>query len=165
MKFRGPFLSNKEDARVDLLWLKSIMKNELDLRPPFLAQVGKNCIFIRDEKGKPIGHLLLSNRWAGYEINSFVIDEEHRGKGLSHELLKRIEHYPVFCYTRDLRLQSALKKAGYIEAKFPGLIVTLNLILTRLGITLWMILSLDFKRLFHQIKNVTNYKLYKRSKQ
>ena len=50
MKFRGPFLSNKEDARVDLLWLKSIMNNELDLRPPFLARVGKNCIFIRDEK-------------------------------------------------------------------------------------------------------------------
>ena len=159
----GPFLPDEEDVHVDLLWLKSIMKNELDLRPPYLAQVGKNCIFIRDEKGKPIGHLLLSNRWAGYEINSFVIDEEHRGKGLSHELLKRIEHYPVFCYTRDLRLQSALKKAGYIEAKVPGLIATLNLILTRLGITLWMILCLDFKRLFHQIRNVTNYKLYKRN--
>ena len=165
MKFRGPFLSYNEDARVDLLWLKSIMNNELDLRPPFFAGVGKNCIFIRDEKGKPIGHLLLSNRWAGYEINSFVIDEEHRGKGLSHELLKRIELYPVFCYTRDLRLQSALNKAGYIRVKSPGLIATLNLILTRLAITLWMILSLDFKRLFHQIKNVTNYKLYKRSKQ
>ena len=137
------------------------MKNELDLRPPFLAQVGKNCIFIRDEKGKPIGHLLLSNRWAGYEINSFVIDEEHRGKGLSHELLKRIEHYPVFCYTRDLRLQSALKKAGYIEAKFHKV----NRYSKSNPDTPWNHtlddFIFDFKRLFHQIKNVTNYKLYK----
>ena len=75
MKFRGPFLSNKEDARVDLLWLKSIMNNELDLRPPFLARVGKNCIFIRDEKGKPISGFILDN--TPYDKSKILITKNY----------------------------------------------------------------------------------------
>ena len=144
----------------DLYWLKSIMKNELDLRPPFLAGIGKKRVIMRDELGNPIGHLTLSNRWSGHEINSFVVDENHRGRGLSHELLERIDTSPTFCYTRDIRLQSALLKAGYSRAFLPGFIATSNLMLARLCIVLCMIFTLDFRRLFHQIKNILRYKLY-----
>ncbi len=144
----------------DVYWLKSIMEKELDLRPPSLVNIGKNSVFIRDKLGNPIGHLTLSNRWKGYEINSFVVDENHRGSGLSHQLLKTIESGPLFCYTRDSRLQSALLKAGYSRALLPGFIATFNLILTRLAMTSWMIATLDFRRLFHQIKHFSKYKLY-----
>mgnify|MGYP003305039068 CR=1 FL=1 len=111
-----------EDAD-DLAWLKSMMKQELDLRPPSLAQFGKNSIIIRSDSGKPTAHMTVSNRWQGYEINSLFVDPAHRGEGLSHALLSKLKQNRVFCYTRDSRLQSALAKAGYSRAVFPGSIV------------------------------------------
>ena len=150
----------KTDETEDLAWIKSIMKQELDLRPPSLARFGKNSTIIRNESGKPTGHLTLSNRWQGYEINSLFVDPTHQGKGISHVLLSEIKQSRVFCYTRDSRLQSALVKAGYSRAKFPGFVATMNLILTRTAMFTWMLLTLDFERMIHQIKHLPKYKLY-----
>ena len=150
----------KADDADDLAWIKSMMKQELDLRPPSLARLGKNSIIIRNKSGKPTGHVTLSNRWQGYEINSLFIDTAHRGEGLSHVLLSEIKHNRVFCYTRDFRLQSALVKAGYSRALSPGFVATMNLILTRTAMFAWMLLTLDFKRIFHQIRHLSKYKLY-----
>ena len=144
----------------DLSWLKSMMKNELDLRPPSLARANQTSKVIRDEQGNPIAHVAISNRWQGSEINSLVVDPAHRGKGLSHQLLSKAMGARLFCYTRDERLQSALTKAGYKRAKFPGVPASLNLLITRTVIFTWMLLTLDFKRIFHQIKHLPNYKLY-----
>ena len=148
----------------DLAWIKSIMKQELDLRPPSLARFGKNSIIIRNESGKPTGHLTLSNRWQGYEINSLFVDPAHRGEGISHTLLREIKQNRVFCYTRDSRLQSALVRAGFTRAKFPGFVAVMNLILTRTAMFTWMLLTLDFKRMIHQIKHLPKYKLYIKAK-
>ena len=144
----------------DLLWLKSMMKNELDLRPPSLVSASEASKMIRDEHGNPIAHVAFSNRWQGSEINSLVVDPAHRGKGLSHELLNKATEKRLFCYTKDQKLQSALTKAGYKRAKFPGAAASLNLILTRTAIFTWMLLTLDFKRIFHQIRHLPKYKLY-----
>ena len=144
----------------DLSWLKSMMKNELDLRPPSLVRKNQTSKVIRDEQGNPVAHVAITNRWQGSEINSLVVDPAHRGKGLSHQLLSRAMGRRLFCYTRDERLQSALTKAGYKRAKFPGVAASLNLLITRTAIFAWMILALDFKRIFHQIRHLPNYKLY-----
>ena len=144
----------------DLSWLKSMMKNELDLRPSSLVRTNQTSKIIRDEHGNPIAHVAVSYRWQGSEINSLFVDPAHRGKGLSHQLLARAIGARLFCYTRDERLQSALTKAGYKRAKFPGFAATANLLLTRSAIFSWMILTLDFKRIFHQIRHLPNYKLY-----
>ena len=145
---------------IDLSWLKSMMKNELDLRPPSLARTNQTSKVIRDEHGNPIAHVAITNRWQGSEINSLVVDPAHRGKGLSHQLLSRAMGRRLFCYTRDEKLQSALTKGGYKRAKFPGVIASLNLLITRTAIFAWMLLTLDFKRIFHQIIHLPNYKLY-----
>ena len=150
----------KTDEEDGLAWVKSMMKQELDLRPPSLARLGENCIIVRNELGKPTGHVTLSNRWQGYEINSLFVDPAHQGKGISHVLLSEIKQSRVFCYTRDPRLESALVKAGYSSAKFPGFVATMNLILTRIAMFAWMLLALDFKRIIHQIKHLPKYKLY-----
>ena len=146
--------------RSDLSWLKSMMKNELDLRPPSLASTNQTSKIIRDEHGNPIAHVAVSNRWQGSEINSLFVDPAHRGKGLSHQLLARAIGARLFCYTRDERLQSALTKAGYKRAKFPGVGASANLLLTRSAIFAWMLLTLDFRRILHQIRHLPNYKLY-----
>ena len=144
----------------DLSWLKSMMKNELDLRPSSLARTNQTSRVIRDEQGNPIGYVAITNRWQGSEINSLVVDPAHRGKGLSHQLLSRAMGARLFCYTRDERLQSALTKDGYKRAKFPGFAASANLLLTRSAIFAWMLLTLDFRRIFHQIRHLPNYKLY-----
>lgn len=144
----------------DLHWLKSMASKELDLRPPSLMNIGRNSIILHDDSGKPIAYTMLTNRWHGSEINSFLVDPEHRGKGLSHKLLSKINQSRVFCYTRNSRLQSALEKAGYSRKLFPGIIATLNLIFTRTGLLIWMFATFDFKRIFHQIINLPKYKLY-----
>ena len=41
----------------DLSWLKSMMKNELDLRPPSLVRTNQTSKVIRDEQGNPIATL------------------------------------------------------------------------------------------------------------
>lgn len=144
----------------DLPWLKSMFKRELDLRPPSLARIGKNSIFIRDDKGNPIAHTTISNRWQGCEINSVIVDPEQRGKGLSHKLLERLGQGRVFAYTRDSRLRSALLKAGFKRALYPGILATLNMIIGRTAMIIWMIITLEFKRIFHQFRNMFSYKLY-----
>ena len=144
----------------DLSWLKSMMKNELDLRPPSLVRTNQTSKVIRDEQGNPIAHVAITNRWQGSEINSLVVDPAYRGKGLSHQLLSRVMGRRLFCYTRDERLQSALIKAGYKRAKFPGFAASANLLLTRSAIFAWMLMTLDFRRIIHQIRHLPNYKLY-----
>ena len=144
----------------DLSWLKSMMKNELDLRPPSLARTNQTSRVIRDEQGNPIAHVAITSRWQGSEINSLVVDPAHRGKGLSHQLLSKAVGARLFCYTRDKRLQSTLIKAGYKRSKFPGVAASANLLLTRSAIFAWMLLTLEFKRIFHQIRHLSNYKLY-----
>ena len=144
----------------DLSWLKSMMKNELDLRPSSLVRTNQTSKVIRDEQGNPIAHVAITNRWQGSEINSLVVDSAHRGKGLSHQLLSRVMGRRLFCYTRDERLQSALIKAGYKRAKFPGFAASANLLLTRSAIFAWMLMTLDFRRIIHQIRHLPNYKLY-----
>ena len=147
-------------GRRDLSWLKSMVKNELDLRPPSLVGANITSKLIRDEQENPIAHVAVSNRWQGSEINSLVVDPTHRGKGLSHQLLSKAVGARLFCYTRDERLQSALTKAGYKRAKFPGVAASLNLLITRTAIFAWMLLTLDFRRILHQIRHLPNYKLY-----
>ena len=144
----------------DLSWLKSMMKNELDLRPPSLVRTNQTSKVVRDEQGNPIAHVAITNRWQGSEINSLVVDPAYRGKGLSHQLLSRVMGRRLFCYTRDERLQSALIKAGYKRAKFPGFAASANLLLTRSAIFAWMLMTLDFRRIIHQIRHLPNYKLY-----
>ena len=157
-------MDSNNDASTDLIWLKSIMKQELDLKPPSLARMRGKAIITRDENGSPTGHAALTNRWQGIEINTLVVDPAHRGKGISHQLLSKVDASRAFCYTRNKKLQSALVKAGYRRAFFPGVVSSVNLILSRTGIFLWMLLMLDFKRIIHQIKNLPNYKLYMKTK-
>lgn len=153
-------MTTSDPDHFDSLWLKSMMKNELDLRPPSLASTSKASKIIRDGQENPIAHVAITNRWQGFEINSLVVDPAHRGRGLSYELLSKATDRRLFCYTRDERLQSALTKTGYKRAIFPGVIASVNLFVTRTAIFVWMLLTLDFKRILHQVRHLPNYKLY-----
>ena len=139
-----------------------MFRQELDLRPPSLARINKKSIIIYDDDGKPIAHAIRTDRWKGFEINSLVVDPTHRGKGISHELLEKCGEGRLFAYTRDARLQSVLEKAGFERSTTPGFLSSLNLLISRLGMVSWMIFSLEFKRILHKLKHITDYKLYVR---
>ena len=147
-----------------VIWLKEMFRQELDLRPPSLARINEKSIIIYDG-GNPVGHAIRTNRWKGYEINCLVVDPIHRGKGISHKLLEKCGNGRLFAYTRDARLQSVLEKAGFERSTTPGFLSSLNLLISRVGMVSWMIFSLDFKRILHQLKHIRDYKLYVREKE
>ena len=145
-----------------IIWLKEMFRQELDLRPPSLARINKKTIIIYDGDDNPIAHAIKTNRWRGFEINSLVVDPTHRGKGISHKLLEKCGNGRLFAYTRDARLQSVLEKAGFERSITPGFLSSLNVLISRLGMVSWMIFSLEFKRIQHQLKHIRDYKLYVR---
>ena len=150
-------------VRIDaIIWLKEMFRQELDLRPPSLARINEKSIVIYDGDDNPIGHAIKTNRWKGFEINSLVVDPTHRGKGISHKLLEKCGNGRLFAYTRDARLQSVLEKAGFERSTTPGFLSSLNLLISRLGMVSWMIFSLEYKRIIHQLKHIRDYKLYVR---
>ena len=150
-------------VRMDaIIWLKEMFRQELDLRPPSLARINKKTIIIYDGDDNPIAHAIKTNRWRGFEINSLVVDPTHRGKGISHKLLEKCGNGRLFAYTRDARLQSVLEKAGFERSITPGFLSSLNVLISRLGMVSWMIFSLEFKRILHQLKHIRDYKLYVR---
>ena len=144
-----------------IVWLKDMFRQELDLRPPSLARINGKSIIIYDGDN-PIAHAIRTNRWRGCEINSMVVDPAHRGKGISHKLLEKCGNGRLFAYTRDARLQSVLEKAGFERSTTPGILSSVNLLISRLGMVSWMILSLEFNRILHQLKHIRDYKLYVR---
>ena len=144
-----------------IVWLKDMFRQELDLRPPSLARINGKSIIIYDGDN-PIAHAIRTNRWRGSEINSMVVDPAHRGKGISHKLLEKCGSGRLFAYTRDTRLQSVLENAGFERSTTPGFLSSVNLLISRLGMVSWMILSLEFKRILHQLKHIRDYKLYVR---
>ena len=145
-----------------IVWLKEMFRRELDLRPPSLAKINEKSVIIYDNDNIPIAHAIRTNRWEGFEINSLVVDPNHRGKGISHKLLEKCGTGRLFAYTRDVRLQSALEKAGFERSTTPGFLSSLNVLISRLAMISWMILSLEFKRIMHQLKHIRDYKLYVR---
>ena len=145
-----------------IVWLKEMFRRELDLRPPSLAKINEKSVIIYDNDNIPIAHAIRTNRWEGFEINSLVVDPKHRGKGISHKLLEKCGTGRLFAYTRDVRLQSALEKAGFERSATPGFLSSLNVLISRLAMISWMILSLEFKRIMHQLKHIRDYKLYVR---
>ena len=145
-----------------IIWLKEMFRQELDLRPPSLARINEKSIIIYDDDNNPIAHAIKTNRWIGFEINSLVVDPAHRGKGISHKLLEKCGTGRLFAYTRDGRLQSALEKAGFERSATPGFLGSLNVLISRLAMVSWMILSFEFKRIIHQLKHIRDYKLYVR---
>ena len=146
----------------DIIWLREMFRRELDLRPPSLAKINEKSVIIYDNDNIPIAHAIRTNRWEGFEINSLVVDPNHRGKGISHKLLEKCGTGRLFAYTRDVRLQSALEKAGFERSTTPGFLSSLNVLISRLAMISWMILSLEFKRIMHQLKHIRDYKLYVR---
>ena len=146
----------------EIKWLRRMLRRELDLMAPYLARIGKKNVVIKDENDGLIAHARLSDRLNGHEINTFVIDPEHRGKGLSHEVLERCGGGRLFAYTRDARLRSALLRAGFERRSTPGPVALLSVMVARASSVFWMVVLLEFRRLHHQLVNLFRYELFVR---
>tara|TARA_B100000900_G_scaffold105425_1_gene87471 strand:+ start:7391 stop:7840 length:450 start_codon:yes stop_codon:yes gene_type:complete len=146
----------------EIKWLREMLRQELDLMAPSLARIGKKNVMIKDENDGLIAHARLSARWNGHEINAFVIDPAHRGKGISHEVLERCGDGRLFAYTRDARLQSALLRAGFERKRTPGPVALLSVMVARASSVFWMVVLLEIRRLHHQLVNLFRYELFVR---
>ena len=139
-------------------WLKKQAQKELDIMP----QTGKNSEFIF-ENGSPIAHYCLSKRGRYTELNGLIVHPDHRCRGLTYKILDRCDNN-VIVFTRNEFLKKALIKSDFLQRKINYRMPLISIILDRISKSLILILTLDFKRLFHQIKNLRKYKLYVREK-
>ena len=136
------------------MWLKNQAKKELDILP----YVTKNSVLIHEE-GKPIAHYSLSKRGKYRELNTLIIDKNHRSKGLTYEILDQCGD-SIIVFTRNPFLKRALLKSGYKQIKFPGIITFSAILLDRFLKSLKMIFTFQIRRLFHQLFYMTKYKMY-----
>ena len=143
-----------------IIWLREMFRQELDLRPPSLANINEKSVIISDNHNIPIAHAIRTNRWNGYEINSLVVDPDHRGKGISHKLLEKCGSERLFAFTRNVRLQSALEKAGFERTVSLGFLSSMTVLISRLAMVSWMVFTFEFRRILHQLKHIRDYKLY-----
>ena len=143
-----------------IIWLREMFRQELDLRPPSLANINEKSVIIYDNHNIPIAHAIRTNRWNGYEINSLVVDPDHRGKGISHKLLEKCGSERPFAFTRNVRLQSALEKAGFERTVSLGFLSSMTVLISRLAMVSWMVFTFEFRRILHQLKHIRDYKLY-----
>jgi GNAT superfamily N-acetyltransferase len=121
-------------------WLNRMLVDNIDLRSPSkdaareakrLDKVAKVTML---EDGAPIGHLELERRAGAIEFCTVVVDPGHRGRGLSHELVRqgveRADRDPIvagvalddpdeqrgvllFSFTRNAALAATLVAAGF----------------------------------------------------
>ena len=121
-------------------WLNRMLVDNIDLRSPSkdaarevkrLDKVAKITLL---EDGAPIGHLELERRAGAIEFCTVVVDPGHRGRGLSHELVRqgveRADRDPIvagvalddpdeqrgvllFSFTRNAALAATLVAAGF----------------------------------------------------
>lgn len=136
------------------MWLKNQAEKELDILP----YVTKNSVLIHEE-GKPIAHYSLSKRGKYRELNTLIIDKNHRNKGLTYEILDQCGD-SIIVFTRNPFLKRALLKSGYKQIKFPGIITFSAILLDRFLKSLKMIFTLQIRRFFHQLFYMTKYKMY-----
>ena len=136
------------------VWLKNQAEKEFDILP----YVTNNSVFIHEE-GKPIAHYSLSKRGKYRELNTLIIDKNHRNKGLTYEILDQCGD-SIIVFTRNPFLKRALLKSGYKQIKFPGIITFSAILLDRFLKSLKMIFTLQIRRFFHQLFYMTKYKMY-----
>lgn len=135
-------------------WLRKQAKKELDIMP----QATKNSKFIFDD-GSVIAHYSLSKRGKYTELNGLIVDSEHRGKGLTYKILEECGDN-LIVFTRNEFLKKALLKSNFSQRKMNYRLPLFSIFCDRLFKSLILILTLDFKRLIHQIKYLRKYKLY-----
>ena len=122
------------------VWLNRMLTDSIDLRAPSkdvareagrLDKVAKVTLL---EDGAPVGHLELERRGGAIEFCTVIVDPGHRGRGLSHELVRqgveRGDRDPIvaglalddvdvdrgvllFSFTRSAALAATLVAAGF----------------------------------------------------
>ena len=135
-------------------WLEKQIKSELDLG--FRPKKKSQFIYKNDE---PVAHFSLSKRGRLFELTTVVVDKSFRNQGITYEILEKCTQ-PSMVFTRNDFLKKALLNSGYQRRKWAGFIPSLFILIDRIYKFASMVLRLDFKRLFHQIRHLHNYKLY-----
>lgn len=153
--------------KADEEWLKSMVSAELDLLYP--AKKADNQ-FIYGKDGKPVAFSSLSRRFGKYggrsegiigfsELTTVAVDPTVRGTGLSRGIIARCTG-PTLVYTRHPALAKTLLKNGFTQIRWAGLTLSLSVFINRCRKGLWMVFTLQFRRIFHMIRHIATYKLY-----
>lgn len=164
-------------------WLGEVLLSELDVRPPRATLAKERNYLSRTAhvtlygQYRPAGHCELRRHGGALELATVIVDEEKRGIGLSHELVRiameRAGQDPiitgqalgnftpplVFCFTKSAALATTLTKAGFkiqpARRRFSRLYLWKS---ASANLPLGVQISLGFERLFRYLNLLVKHR-------
>ncbi len=156
----------------DVKWLKSMLANELEVRPPTSDKkeakyLAGNCLKLYRED-KLIAYAEMRKVGSHTEISTVLVDEKLRGQGIGKELIKKsvekIESGKILCCTKNPVMAKILQERGFNSIGWPGFSTAMVLALNTFARLLSMLIRFEFKRIWLQGKVIHRYERYELKK-
>lgn len=156
----------------DVRWLKSMLRDELEVRPPsndkkearFLAG---NCVKIY-KNNKIIAYAEMRKVGNHTEISTVLVDSKYRGRGIGKELIemaiKEIKNNKILCCTKNPAMANVLQKLNFDSIGWPGLSTATILTFNTFARLVSMLIRFEFKRIWRQGKGIHKYERYELKK-
>jgi predicted GNAT family acetyltransferase len=156
----------------DVRWLKSMLRGELEVRPPtsdkkealFLAG---NCVKIY-KNNKIVAYAEMRKVGSHTEISTVLVDSKYRSQGIGKELIEmaidKIENDKILCCTKNPAMAKVLQNLTFKSIGWPGLSTAIILTFNTFARLISMLIRFEFKRIWRQGKGIHKYERYELKK-
>lgn len=156
------------DAEHDVRWLVQRLREEGDLRPPYRLKRERKWVAeataLRDDEGRILAYTERRKHLFATEITTVVVDPAHRGKGLSHDLIRAAvsanQDRPLILFTRSEALERAITRLGFVQRRPPNPLTLLSVGVRALLRCLRMISIGDLRKCWTQIAHVRAFRCW-----
>ena len=152
----------------DVDWLRSMLSNELEVRPPRSKKseqrfLDGNCVKLYDNN-RIVAYAEMHRVGSHVEISTVLVDHEYRNKGIGKRLVKQvmgeINHNKILCCTKNPAMAKVLDSLGFKPTKWPGIWTNFVLSINIIRRFISMLIRFDFTRIWQQGKGIHRYSLF-----
>jgi len=156
----------------DVRWLKSMLRDELEVRPPSSDKketrfLTGNCVKIYRESTL-IAYAEMRKVGSHTEISTVLVDPKYRSQGIGKELIEmaidKIENNKILCCTKNPAMATVLQNLKFQSIGWPGFSTAVILTFNTFARLISMLIRLDFKRIWRQGKGIHKYERYELKK-
>ena len=152
----------------DVDWLRSMLSNEREVRPPRSKKseqrfLERNCVKLYDND-RIVAYAEMHRVGSHVEISTVLVDHEYRNKGFGKRLVKQmmgeINHHKILCCTKNPAMAKVLHSLGFKKTKWPGIWTNFILCINIIRRFISMLIRFDFARIWQQGKGIHRYSLF-----
>ncbi|DAC35353.1 MAG TPA: GNAT family N-acetyltransferase [Candidatus Poseidoniaceae archaeon] len=155
-------------AEQDVRWLVQRLREEGDLRPPYRLKRERRWVeeatALRDDEGNILAYTELRQHLFAAEVTTVVVDPEHRGKGLSHDLIRAAitatPARPLILFTRSKALETAVARLGFVQRRPPNPLTLLSVGLRALLRCVRMLTVGDVRKFWTQLTHLRAFRCW-----